>query len=451
MTDHARFAKTNSAQDDMLIAWNFQTCYYVILSEAKNLWQLTPELNCKGSFDSVRLRFVTTNSAQDDIIIVLPLPFRLKVSSVSIALSVLIGCVNLSFAQTEATSAISHSIAPDSVDYALWAREALSHGLHGFSVRAIDISDENGRIDTLSQHFADYKLTRDKRHVVLSANTIEGESWLPLSGTGDSVAVEFDSAGREISESRFAGIAPISSHLWKYDEEGRLIRSWYEFANDGWHPPEDFIYNPDGTLQRVELHAPDGAISGSHSFHERDAKEKEASREVVEYDTAYSHGRGLLTAVQLTAFDTVGRVERYQYRSVGLDRAFRIPFGFLNIYRDTLHGYKMEQYSLIAGPKKTTKTSFASEPSRWVTYDSIAREEARTTIDSSGQKLVADNVYLPDERYLSASLRTKISPIQSIACNYTPQGLLESVIVRDLLHGWTRVLQFSYIYTSTGP
>jgi hypothetical protein len=381
----------------------------------------------------------------------LPLPLNKRVLSIVIAIFSLFGGINLSFAQTEATSEIAHPIAPDSVDYAVWAREAFSHGLHGFSVKDIDISESDGHSDTLSQHSADYQLTRHGQSMILSANTIEGESWLPLSGVGDSVAVEFDNAGRTTSEMRFSGSAPISSQRWKYDDAGRLVRSWYEFASDGWHSPEDYIYGEDGSIERIELHAPDGAISGSHSFHSRDPGEQDAAREVIEYDTAYSHGRGLLTAIQLTTFDSVGRVERYQFRSVGLDREFRTPFGFRNIYRDTVHGYSMEQYALSEGPKKGGRSSYDEEASRWVIYDSVSREEERTTLDNTGVKLIADDQYLPDERYIAASLRTYASPIQNISCNYTRQGLLDSVVVRDLLHSWTRVLKFSYIYSSTGP
>ncbi len=345
---------------------------------------------------------------------------------------------------------IDRGFAPDSIDYALWAREAFSNGLRGFSIREVNIKESGTHPDTLSEHYYDYNLTKHGREVSLGGHPVPGEEWLPLSGNSDSVDIVFDSLGRKTTETRITDGRTMSIERWRFDDRGRLARNWFELATDTWHPPQEYFYDENGALERVEVRAPDGSLQGDHFFHDLQNTGL-PTKEIMEYDTMYYNGQGKLTAIQLTAFDSIGRVERYQYQSIGFDRAFREPYGFLNVYHDTINGYRMEQYALSRGPRKTTHFSFAEEPSLWVRYDSTIREEDRTTLDSTGEKVYADNHYLPDERYLNASIRTAEAPLQSVAIKYDVRGLLESIAIRNPRNGWRKVLQFEYYYSSTGP
>ena len=352
--------------------------------------------------------------------------------------------VRPAFSQSASPDALDHAIAPDSVDYALWVHEAFAHGLHGFSVRTVDINVGGSHPDTLSEHFSEFSLRKVAGEVVFSGDH-------PISDPGDSIEIEFDSVGRPLSETSFEHNNLSSTERWKYDDRGRLVREWYDYALDGWHAPEEFFYNADGALERVEIRNSDGSLQGNHIFHLRTDPANTSARQIVEYDTSYINGRGLLTAIQFTAFDSAGRVERYQYHSVGFDKGIRSPFGFLNVYHDSAHGYSMEQYALAERFHHEPQTLYAKEPSRWIVYDSSDRSEQQTLLDSTGMKLMEQSHYLPDERYVSSYLATIQKPIQSIACTYTDRGLIESIATRNLRTGWDRVMLFTYSYSATGP
>src|SRR5581483_413059 len=346
------------------------------------------------------------------------------------------------FAQMAVPATLERPVAPDSTDYALWSREAGVRGLRSFTVTTLDIDASGSHPDTLGTHYGRVTFTRAGTHVLLRADH-------PIAEEGDSLQIEFDSAGHPIAETQYANGRSISIERWRYDTAGRLERDWYEYAEDGWHAPQEFFYDENGAIERVELRNPDGSLQGNHFFYRPSTPDR--ANLVMEYDTSYINGHGMLTAIQLTAFDYEGRVERYLYRSLGFDRKLRPPFGFLNVYRDSARVYKMQQFPLKPGPGNDERVSYLNEPSRWLRYDSTERTDEETSLDSTGMKITERDRFLEDERFLSSDLRSARAPIQNVECHYTPRGLLESIRTENRRTGWTRVLVFTYTYTLTGP
>ena len=310
----------------------------------------------------------------------------------------------------------------------MWAREARLKAMRGFTLQTTDLRDHASGQETISTHFYRYTLHTLGSHVILTGNHA-------MSGVGDSIVIELDSSGRKLTESIYDRGEMQSIERWRYDLDGKLMRRWFDFARDGWHPPEEYFYS-NGILDRIELRNPDGSLAGSHLFHHRD-------REVIEYDTTYINGVGQLTSLQLTSFDSLGRAVRYQMKSFGFAHNAREPYGFLNIYHDTTGGYRCDQFALVF-------EQFGDAPWRTIRYDSTKREEIRTVTDTETAS-TTDNRYLPDERFVASNVKESSLPMRDLSCDYNSHGMLERAMIHDYHHSVETVLSFKYIYSAMGP
>jgi hypothetical protein len=326
------------------------------------------------------------------------------------------------------TSAVADA-QPDSVDYQMWVREARARALRGFTLKMTELRERNGTTDTAVTQIYRYTFAQSGSHIILAGNHAIG-------GTADSMSVELDTAGRKLMETIYDHGNLESIQRWQYDFAGRLTRMWYDFARGGWHPPEQYYYDVEGVLQRVELRGADGGLVGMHLFHRRD-------QTVIEYDTMYLNGKGELTSLQLTDFDSLRRAVRYQFRSFGVAHNSRQPYGFFNVYHDSLGSFRCDQYPLVF-------EQFANDPWRMIRYDSAKREEVRTVPDSVGAS-ITDNRYLPDERFIASSVIEAASPLRDLSCDYTSRGMLERATIHDYPHSIATVLNFKYIYSAMGP
>ena len=311
----------------------------------------------------------------------------------------------------------------------MWAREARAHAMRGFTLRNVELRDRLSGQDTESVHMYRYALHALGSHIILTGNHA-------FTGRGDSIFVELDSSGRKLTESIYDHGDMLSIERWSYDLGGHLMRRWFDFARDGWHPPEEYFYDANAALQRIEMRNPDGSLTGSHLFHHKE-------HEVIEYDTTYINGIGQLTSLQLTSFDSAGRAVRYQFKSFGFAHNAREPYGFLNIYHDTTSGYRCDQYALVF-------EQFGDTPWRTIRYDSSKREEIRIVSDT-GSASITDNRYLPDERFVASNVKESSRPMRDLSCDYNSHGMLERAMIHDYRHSTATVLNFRYIYSAMGP
>jgi len=358
---------------------------------------------------------------------------------------------------------------PDSVDYQVWTREALHGALRSFNLRVVELrSTANDRsfADTASDHLYHYILTCSGSRVLLTGNhTLElgrTEIGMPVGkpvlnaasrnprSSGDSVCIELDSLGHKLSETEWSHGKLASLLRWKYGPSGRLLKFSHDYAQDGWHPEEDYHYDPSGTLLRTDLRNADGSTCGNHIFHHKD-------REVVEYDTSYVGGESVLTAVQLTAFDPLGRVERYVIKTFGSDGEAHAPFGIFTVYHDSVGHYRCDQFAYEATSlSDEARDIWAQDPWRSITYDSARHEETRIAQETGSGTLTTANRYLPDERMVTSKLSSTAKTssakmLHDLTCDYTRRGVLELSDRSDYPKATRQVLRFLYDYSAMGP
>jgi hypothetical protein len=259
-----------------------------------------------------------------------------------------------------------------------------------------------------------------------------------ITGSADSIAMEFDSSGHRIFEIDFQHGKVQHIDRATFDRHGRLLKSWVDFDRTEWQPPQTYFYDQSGNLVRTETYDARGTVCTK-----RDIRRTE--NEVLELDSSFIPGRSPYTSRQLTTYDSLGRVKDYRYFSESAElMALHEPVGSYYVYSDTIGRYTCREFAYEHG-------EWSEEPWRIITFDSAKREEIKVVVDTSRERWVTKATYLPDERIVRQHISKDGEPILEHICQYNARLAMTRKETRDHLARKVTISEFTYLYSTTGP